>query len=158
MLLSPVTLTSLVSAQAAPTCGTINSPNGVCQTGTCALGQQCELAISCASPCISAGATSCYVCVNTTLVSLCRIVSQIQLIIGVLSLLLFIMGGILYSGSHLLSSAAQQKSTMQGWAIGLIIGAVILLVLYILAVPVIEFVASFFNYPVASCYLVLNPK
>ena len=156
-VLGPIAMPSLAAIPGAPTCGTVNSPAGVCQTGTCTLGSQCELAVSCSSGCISAGASSCYVCVNPTVVELCRIIYQIQLVLGVLSLLLFIMGGILWAGSHLLPNAGQHRSSMQGWAIGLVIAAVIMLVLYAVSTPLIEFIGSMFNYPVASCYLVLNP-
>ncbi len=156
-MLSPVIIPS-ISAAPNTACGTVTAQSGVCQSGTCPLGQQCELAVSCSSGCISAGATSCYVCVNTIVVELCRIIYQIQFIIGILALLLFIMGGILWAGSHLLPSAGQHRSTMQGWAIGLVIAAVIMLILYVVSTPLIEFIGSTFNYPVDSCYAVLNPS
>ena len=67
---------------------------------------------------------------------LCGIVAQVEAIIGILTLLLFIVGGTIYAFSHFLPG--QTRGAAQGWSMGMITGGVIGLVIVILSPWVIE--------------------
>ncbi|MGI0141306.1 MAG: ice-binding family protein [Candidatus Micrarchaeales archaeon] len=74
---------------------------------------------------------------------LCGIVDTIRTIIGLLALVMFLIGGLLYAIGHFMPSAGQVKASMQGWAMGLIFGGVIGVVLVILAPYIISVIINF---------------
>ncbi len=153
LLLIITALTSLIISvygQSGPTCGTIPNPNGVCQIGTCSVGFQCELASQCSSACLGAGATSCYVCVNPIEVLACKIINLVETVLGILAILFSLIGGLLFAFSHFNANAGQHRSSMQGWAFGLLLAAVVMLALYLLATPIITLIASVGNLPIAQ--------
>jgi hypothetical protein len=74
--------------------------------------------------------------------SLCGIVGSVRTVIGVLSLLLFIAGGVLYAGAHMLPAAGNLRGNLQGWSMGMIVGSVVGLILVILAPTILTMIAG----------------
>ncbi len=74
---------------------------------------------------------------------LCALVSDIRMIVGVFTLALFLIGGVLYAAAHFMPAAGQIKSNMQGWAMGMIIGGVVGLILVIIAPYIVKAIAGF---------------
>jgi hypothetical protein len=70
---------------------------------------------------------------STLSASLCGIVSSIRTVIGVLALLLFIAGGSLYAGAHMLPAAGNLRGNLQGWSMGMIMGGIVGIILVLLA-------------------------
>jgi len=82
--------------------------------------------------------------VITTLTSqLCGIVNGVRTVIGVIALVMFLIGGVLYAVGHFMPAAGQIKASMQGWAMGMILGGVIGVVLVILAPFIISTILNF---------------
>lgn len=65
--------------------------------------------------------------------ALCSIISSVSLVLGVFALIMFILGGTIYAFAHFLPAAGNLKGAMQGWGMGMLMGGIIALVLYILA-------------------------
>ncbi|MEM3820586.1 MAG: hypothetical protein QXM58_02515 [Candidatus Micrarchaeaceae archaeon] len=83
---------------------------------------------------------------------LCGIVSSVRTIIGIIALVMFLIGGVLYAIAHFLPSAGQIKGSLQGWAMGMIIGGIVGLILVIIAPYIITQVVAFGNgISAASC-------
>ncbi|MEM3416231.1 MAG: hypothetical protein QW719_02755, partial [Candidatus Micrarchaeaceae archaeon] len=53
---------------------------------------------------------------------LCGIINGINTIVGTIALVMFLIGGVLYAIAHFLPTAGQVKGSLQGWAMGMIIG------------------------------------
>ena len=68
--------------------------------------------------------------VNTIL---CQIISTISTILAMLALAMFILGAVLYAGGHFLPAAGNLKGGLQGWGMGMLIGGVVAIILYLLA-------------------------
>ncbi len=83
--------------------------------------------------------------------SLCGIVGSIQTVIGVIAILLFITGGALYAGAHMLPAAGNLRGNLQGWSMGMIVGAVVGIILVILAPTLIKTIGSTAGSTVTSC-------
>ena len=81
--------------------------------------------------------------VNTLTSQLCGIVNGVRTIIGVLALVMFLVGGVLYSAAHFMPAAGQIKANMQGWAMGMILGAVVGVILVILAPIIVNHLIAF---------------
>lgn len=64
---------------------------------------------------------------------LCSIVALVSQIIGILALFMFIVGGVLYAFAHFLPASGNIKGSMQGWGMGIVMGGIIMLILYLLA-------------------------
>ena len=79
---------------------------------------------------------------STISASLCGIVGSVETVIGILALLLFIAGGTLYAGAHLLPAAGNLRGNLQGWSMGMIVGGVVGLILVILAGPLLSVIAG----------------
>lgn len=80
----------------------------------------------------------------TTLTSqLCGIVGGVRTVIGVIALVMFLIGGVLYAVGHFMPAAGQVKASMQGWAMGMILGGVIGVILVILAPFIISTILNF---------------
>ncbi len=150
-ILIPFAIVSIMLLQSfgAYTCGTVTSPGGVCQFGTCPPANRCETAISCSSACTSAGATTCDVCVNLIVVQLCQLIERIRLVAGSLALLLFIFGGMLFAAAHMLPQ--NLRNMLHGFAVAMIVASIISLAIMVLAGPIITAIANPGNVPVASC-------
>ncbi|MDE1869472.1 MAG: hypothetical protein KGH71_00605 [Candidatus Micrarchaeota archaeon] len=92
----------------------------------------------------SSGGTGGSTSVVTTLTSqLCGIVNGVRTVIGVIALVMFLVGGTLYAVGHFMPAAGQIKASMQGWAMGMILGGVIGVVLVILAPFIISTILNF---------------
>jgi len=68
------------------------------------------------------------------------IVTIVQTIIGVFAIALFMVGGILYAAAHFMPAAGQIRANMQGWAMGMILGAIVGLILVIIAPYLVSFI------------------
>ncbi len=76
---------------------------------------------------------------------LCAVVTDVRDIVGVFALVLFLIGGVLYAAAHFMPAAGQIRGNLQGWAMGMIIGGVIGLILVIMAPYVVTTIAGFGN-------------
>ncbi|MEM0086906.1 MAG: hypothetical protein QW774_02660 [Candidatus Micrarchaeaceae archaeon] len=74
---------------------------------------------------------------------LCGIVNGVRAIIGIIALVMFLVGGVLYAIAHFLPTAGQVKGSLQGWAMGMIIGGIVGLILVIIAPYIITQVTAF---------------
>jgi hypothetical protein len=71
---------------------------------------------------------------------LCGIIQTVEIVVGVLTLLLFIIGGTIYAFAHFLPG--QTRGAAQGWALGMVIGGVVGLVIVLIAPFVVQQVAG----------------
>ncbi len=83
--------------------------------------------------------------------NLCGIVGSIRTVIGVIAILLFITGGALYAGAHMLPAAGNLRGNLQGWSMGMIIGAVVGLILVLLAPTLLNVIAGVGGTVLSSC-------
>ena len=74
---------------------------------------------------------------------LCGVVSFVRAIVGVFALMMFLIGGIMYAVAHFLPAAGNIRSNIQGWAMGMIFAAIVALVIFILAEPIIKLISGF---------------
>ncbi|MDE1762332.1 MAG: hypothetical protein KGH78_04035 [Candidatus Micrarchaeota archaeon] len=81
--------------------------------------------------------------VGTFTSELCGIVSTVRTVIGIIALVMFLIGGVLYAVGHFMPAAGNVRAGMQGWAMGMILGAVIGVILVILAPFIISTVLNF---------------
>lgn len=81
--------------------------------------------------------------VDTLTSQLCGIVNGVRTVIGVIALVMFLVGGTLYAVGHFMPAAGQIKASMQGWAMGMILGGVIGVILVILAPFIISTILNF---------------
>ena len=65
--------------------------------------------------------------------TLCSVIAVIATVIGVIAIFMFVLGGILYSFAHFLPAAGNLKGSMQGWGMGMLMGGIVMLILYLLA-------------------------
>jgi hypothetical protein len=80
----------------------------------------------------------------TTLTSqLCNIIVGVRTVIGVIALVMFLLGGILYAVGHFMPAAGNVKASMQGWAMGMILGGVIGVILVLVAPFLVGILLSF---------------
>jgi hypothetical protein len=88
---------------------------------------------------------------------LCVIVNSVRSIIGIIALVLFMLGGILYAISHFLPNSLEFKKSMTGWSTAMIVGGIIGLVVVLIAQPLILMIiglgqsAGGAALPLASC-------
>jgi len=74
---------------------------------------------------------------------LCGIISAVATVIGVLAILMFVIGGILYAFAHFLPAAGNLKGSMQGWGMGVLMGGIIMVILYVLAPFIVGTILNF---------------
>ncbi|MEM3791501.1 MAG: hypothetical protein QXL16_02120 [Candidatus Micrarchaeaceae archaeon] len=74
---------------------------------------------------------------------LCSIVADVRLTVGILAIVLFVIGGILYAASHFMPASGNIRSGFQGWGMAMILGGIIGLILVIIAPFIVAKVASF---------------
>jgi|GEM_PF-1186276 hypothetical protein len=79
---------------------------------------------------------------NTIQSSICGLLSTISSVIGILAIFLFVLGAILYAVAHILPSAGNLKGSTQGWGMGMLVGGVIMVILYLLSSFIIYKIAS----------------
>ncbi len=65
--------------------------------------------------------------------ALCGVVAIIADVIGVLAILMFVLGGTLYGFAHFMPASGNMKGSMQGWGMGILMGSIVMLILYLLA-------------------------
>jgi hypothetical protein len=75
--------------------------------------------------------------------TLCGIIAGIATVIGVLAIFMFVLGGILYAFAHFLPAAGNLKGSMQGWGMGVLMGGIIMIILYVLAPFIVGTVLGF---------------
>lgn len=83
--------------------------------------------------------------------SLCSIVTNIQDVVGIIALALFILGGAFYAVAHMLPAAGNLKGNLQGWSLGMIVGGIVGLVIVIIAPDVISAIAGAGNVAFTAC-------
>ena len=54
--------------------------------------------------------------------TLCNVISAVQEVVGVVAILLFVLGGVMYAIAHMMPSAGQLRGNLQGWSMGMIVG------------------------------------
>jgi hypothetical protein len=74
---------------------------------------------------------------------LCGIIAAIATVIGVLAIFMFVLGGILYAFAHFLPAAGNLKGSMQGWGMGVLMGGIIMIILYVLAPFIVGTILGF---------------
>ena len=74
---------------------------------------------------------------------LCNIIIGVRTVIGVIALVMFLLGGILYAVGHFMPAAGNVKASMQGWAMGMILGGVIGVILVLVAPFLVGLLLSF---------------
>ena len=94
--------------------------------------------------------------VNALTSTLCNIITGVRSIVGIVALAMFLIGGILYAVAHFMPSAGQAKGATQAWAMGMIIGGIVGIVLVILA-PIIISAVLDFNSQVATAASITCP-
>ncbi len=80
--------------------------------------------------------------VSALSLSLCAIVGEIRTVIGILALLLFIAGGSLYAGAHMLPAAGNLRGNLQGWSLGMIMGGIVGIILVLLAPYLVNMITN----------------
>ena len=74
---------------------------------------------------------------------LCNIVNLVREVMGFLVLILFILGAVIYAIGHFLPATGNFKAGAHGWAMGMIIGGIIALILVIFAPYIINAIIQF---------------
>ena len=74
--------------------------------------------------------------------SLCGIITNIQAVVGIIALALFILGGAFYAVAHMLPAAGNLKGNLQGWSLGMIVGGIVGLLIVIIAPHIISLIAG----------------
>lgn len=74
--------------------------------------------------------------------ALCSVISTVSFVLTILALMLFVLGGTLYAFAHFLPATGNFRGNMQGWGMGMLMGGIISLILYILAPFIITKVVS----------------
>ncbi len=95
--------------------------------------------------CTGAGCTAAGSAPANVIDALCGIINTIGTVIAIFSLVMFILGGTLYALAHFLPAAGNFRSGLQGWGMGMIIGGIVALILYIAAPYIVTTVANFGN-------------
>jgi cation transporter-like permease len=72
--------------------------------------------------------------------TLCNVISAVQEVVGVIAILLFVLGGVMYAIAHMMPSAGQLRGNLQGWSMGMIVGGIVGLILVILAPGIVSFI------------------
>ncbi len=72
--------------------------------------------------------------------TLCNVISAVQEVVGVIAILLFVLGGVMYAIAHMMPSAGQLRGNLQGWSMGMIVGGIVGLILVILAPGIVTFI------------------
>ncbi|MGC9099266.1 MAG: hypothetical protein ACP5HW_01820 [Candidatus Micrarchaeia archaeon] len=75
----------------------------------------------------------------------CSLVSAVRSIIALFAVVMFLIGGVLYAVGHFLPLAGNLKSSVQGWALGIILGGIVGVILVIIAQPIVNMFAGFGN-------------
>jgi len=73
---------------------------------------------------------------------LCGIVNFVKAIVGILAVVLFILGGVLYAVGHFLPATGNVRAGIQGWAMGMLMAAIIALILFIIAQPLVTMITG----------------
>lgn len=71
--------------------------------------------------------------------TICGIVNGVQNIVGVLALVLFMVGGVMYMISHFIPTSVKFREELQGWSTSMMIGGLIGLIVVIVAPEIVGF-------------------
>ena len=97
--------------------------------------------------CYGAGAVSINPGVNNAVLAVCNVYNAVNGGILILGLMLMILGGALYGGSHVMPGSS--KGTVQGYAMGMFIGGIIAVILSMLAPYVAQVITGSQSIPSA---------
>jgi len=79
---------------------------------------------------------------NAVSKELCGIVNFVKAIVGILAVVLFMLGGVFYAIGHFLPATGNLRSNVQGWAMGMLMAAIIALIMFLIAQPVVTMIAN----------------
>ena len=79
---------------------------------------------------------------SSVLSLLCGIVDFVKAIVGVLAVVLFILGGVLYAVGHFLPATGNLRSSIQGWAMGMLFAGVVAVIIFIIAQPLVSMITG----------------
>ncbi|MGC8662763.1 MAG: hypothetical protein ACP5RT_03190 [Candidatus Micrarchaeia archaeon] len=96
-------------------------------------------------------ATSTTSSLTTVSSTFCALVGDVRGIIALFAVVLFLIGGMLYALAHFLPTTGNLKASLQGWALGMILGGIVGVVLVIIAQPLVNLIAGFGNVAQVSC-------
>ena len=74
--------------------------------------------------------------------SLCHVIQGVQQVVAVVSILLFVLGGLMYAIAHMMPAAGQLRGNLQGWSMGMIVGGIVGLILVLLAPGLVGFIVA----------------
>lgn len=74
--------------------------------------------------------------------SLCTVITSIRGAIGVVALTLFVLGATLYAVANFLPAAGNFRTGLQGWAMGMMIGGVVGIILILIGPFILDTVVS----------------
>ena len=69
---------------------------------------------------------------------LCSVINTVSDILSILALMMFILGGTLYAFAHVLPATGNIRANLQGWGLGMLMGGIISLILYIIAPYIVD--------------------
>ena len=69
---------------------------------------------------------------------LCGVVATVSDVLSILALMMFIVGGTLYAFAHVLPATGNIRANLQGWGMGMLMGGIIALILYIIAPFIVD--------------------
>jgi hypothetical protein len=76
---------------------------------------------------------------------LCGIVDFVKALVFILAIALFLLGGVMYAISHFMPVSMEFRKNLQAWSMGMLVAAVIAVILYFIAQPLITLVGGFGN-------------
>ena len=76
---------------------------------------------------------------------LCSVINTVSDILSILALMMFILGGTLYAFAHVLPATGNIRANLQGWGLGMLMGGIISLILYIIAPYIVNSLLSISN-------------
>ncbi len=88
---------------------------------------------------------------------ICNVVNGVREIAGFIALILFVIGGLLYAITHFFPVTGNFKAGAQGWAMGMIIGGLIGLVLVIIAPYIVGAIIGFGSTPATTGGTPISP-
>jgi hypothetical protein len=83
---------------------------------------------------------------SNAIAAICNVFTTVQTAIFILGIMLMILGGALYAGSHLMPGSS--KGSMQGYGMGMILGGIIGVIIAVLAPYILGVISS--NYAITS--------
>ena len=110
-------------------------PPGTCGSTSCLPSPTCLVGITCYY-----GVNPSNVSLNQVTAALCNVYTIINSVLFILALVVMLIGGTLYAGSHVLPGSA--RGPLQGYGMGMILGGVVAAIIATAAGPILSIVAN----------------